>query len=167
MIDASSGGALMNKTPEETWELIETMADNNQHFKTRATTVTKGIFEVAPSESAGLANSPILPSKCQPNIAAYARVTPITPMNVHNFKKITLLQPFTIFMKHHHPKINHIRHNLKGSGITNQTDGTPLNNSNQLNTANQPQNSQNQRYKPLHTRQTYPTNFPINTLVEE
>ncbi|MED6139564.1 hypothetical protein PIB30_085049 [Stylosanthes scabra] len=36
MIDASSGGALMNKTPEEAWELIEIVADTNQHFKTRA-----------------------------------------------------------------------------------------------------------------------------------
>ncbi|MED6188064.1 hypothetical protein PIB30_082475 [Stylosanthes scabra] len=33
MVDASAGGALMNKMPEEAWELIESMADNNQHFK--------------------------------------------------------------------------------------------------------------------------------------
>ncbi|MED6113503.1 hypothetical protein PIB30_071416 [Stylosanthes scabra] len=33
------------------------MADNNQHFKTRATTVTKGVFEVGPSESTILAKS--------------------------------------------------------------------------------------------------------------
>ncbi|MED6209556.1 hypothetical protein PIB30_055783 [Stylosanthes scabra] len=29
MIDTSSGGALMNKTPKEAWELIETVADAN------------------------------------------------------------------------------------------------------------------------------------------
>ncbi|MED6169031.1 hypothetical protein PIB30_017396 [Stylosanthes scabra] len=29
MIDAFSGGALMNKTPEEAWEMIETVADTN------------------------------------------------------------------------------------------------------------------------------------------
>ncbi|MED6114689.1 hypothetical protein PIB30_082862 [Stylosanthes scabra] len=27
----------MNKTPEEAWEMIETVADANQHFSTRAT----------------------------------------------------------------------------------------------------------------------------------
>ncbi|MED6199622.1 hypothetical protein PIB30_077619 [Stylosanthes scabra] len=31
------------------------MADNNQYFKTRATTITKGVFEAAPSESTILA----------------------------------------------------------------------------------------------------------------
>ncbi|MED6188857.1 hypothetical protein PIB30_089932, partial [Stylosanthes scabra] len=55
MIDASSGGALMNKTPEEAWELIETVADANQHYKTRAT--NKGVYEVTPSKSTVLAKS--------------------------------------------------------------------------------------------------------------
>ncbi|MED6113195.1 hypothetical protein PIB30_068619 [Stylosanthes scabra] len=44
MIDASSGDALMNKTPEEAWELIETVADANQHFNRRAT--SKGVYEL-------------------------------------------------------------------------------------------------------------------------
>ncbi|MED6179203.1 hypothetical protein PIB30_114938, partial [Stylosanthes scabra] len=57
MVDASAGGALMNKTPEEAWELIESMADNNQHFKVRATSATKGVFDVTPSESTILAKS--------------------------------------------------------------------------------------------------------------
>ncbi|MED6225183.1 hypothetical protein PIB30_091256 [Stylosanthes scabra] len=43
MINASSGGALMNKMPEEVWELIETVADANQHFNQRAT--NKGVYE--------------------------------------------------------------------------------------------------------------------------
>ncbi|MED6115049.1 hypothetical protein PIB30_086420 [Stylosanthes scabra] len=47
----------MNKTPEEAWELIESVADNNQHFKTRATSAAKGVFEVIPSESTILAKS--------------------------------------------------------------------------------------------------------------
>ncbi|MED6223486.1 hypothetical protein PIB30_074425 [Stylosanthes scabra] len=55
MIDASSGGALMNKKPEEAWELIETVADANQHFNRRAT--NKGVYEVAPSDSTVLAKS--------------------------------------------------------------------------------------------------------------
>ncbi|MED6180245.1 hypothetical protein PIB30_008439 [Stylosanthes scabra] len=55
MINASSGGALMNKTPEETWEMIETVADANQHFNTRAK--NRGVHEVAPSESTMLATT--------------------------------------------------------------------------------------------------------------
>ncbi|MED6176202.1 hypothetical protein PIB30_085805 [Stylosanthes scabra] len=43
--------------PEEAWELIESMADNNQHFKVRATSAAKGVFEVNPSESTILAKS--------------------------------------------------------------------------------------------------------------
>ncbi|MED6137582.1 hypothetical protein PIB30_066262 [Stylosanthes scabra] len=57
MVDASAGGALMNKTPEEAWELIESMTDNNQHFKVRATSAAKGVFEVTPSESTILVKS--------------------------------------------------------------------------------------------------------------
>ncbi|MED6222722.1 hypothetical protein PIB30_067075 [Stylosanthes scabra] len=55
MIDTSSGGALMNKTPEEAWEMIEIVADANQHFNTRAK--VKGVYEIAPSESTMLAKS--------------------------------------------------------------------------------------------------------------
>ncbi|MED6115982.1 hypothetical protein PIB30_095868 [Stylosanthes scabra] len=57
MIDASAGGALMNKIPEKAWELIESVADNSQHFKTRATSAAKGVYEVTPSESTILAKS--------------------------------------------------------------------------------------------------------------
>ncbi|MED6224442.1 hypothetical protein PIB30_084066, partial [Stylosanthes scabra] len=45
----------MNKTPEEAWELIETVADANQHFNRRAT--SKGVYEVAPSDLTVLAKS--------------------------------------------------------------------------------------------------------------
>ncbi|MED6188968.1 hypothetical protein PIB30_091051 [Stylosanthes scabra] len=55
MIDASSGGALMNKMLEEAWELIETVADADQHFNRRTT--SKGIYEVTPSDSTVLAKS--------------------------------------------------------------------------------------------------------------
>ncbi|MED6224004.1 hypothetical protein PIB30_079601 [Stylosanthes scabra] len=47
----------MNKTPEEAWELIVSMADNNQHFKVRATSAAKYVFEVTPSELTILAKS--------------------------------------------------------------------------------------------------------------
>ncbi|MED6193251.1 hypothetical protein PIB30_017444 [Stylosanthes scabra] len=57
MINASAGGALMNKTPEEAWELIESVADNHQCFKTRATSSTGGVYEIAPSDTTVLAKS--------------------------------------------------------------------------------------------------------------
>ncbi|MED6201479.1 hypothetical protein PIB30_095498, partial [Stylosanthes scabra] len=47
----------MNKTPEEAWELIKSVADNNQHFKTRPTSAAKGVYEVTPSESTILVKS--------------------------------------------------------------------------------------------------------------
>ncbi|MED6136258.1 hypothetical protein PIB30_054443 [Stylosanthes scabra] len=55
MIDVSIGGALMNKMSEEVWELIETVANANQYFKTRAT--NKRVYKIAPSESTFLAKS--------------------------------------------------------------------------------------------------------------
>ncbi|MED6223327.1 hypothetical protein PIB30_072903 [Stylosanthes scabra] len=57
IIDAFAGRFLMNKTPEEAWELIESVANKNQHFKIRATSAAKGVYEVAPSESTILAKS--------------------------------------------------------------------------------------------------------------
>ncbi|MED6196641.1 hypothetical protein PIB30_049332 [Stylosanthes scabra] len=57
MIDASAGGALMNKTPEEAWELIESVTDNHQCLKTRDTSSGRGVYEIAPSETTVLANS--------------------------------------------------------------------------------------------------------------
>ncbi|MED6169669.1 hypothetical protein PIB30_023385 [Stylosanthes scabra] len=57
LIDASSGVSLKKKTLEEAWELIETIVDANQHFKTRLSTSAKGVFEVAPSESTVLTKS--------------------------------------------------------------------------------------------------------------
>ncbi|MED6195525.1 hypothetical protein PIB30_038660 [Stylosanthes scabra] len=45
----------MNKTSEEAMEMIETVADANQHFSTRAK--SKGVCEIAPSESTMLAKS--------------------------------------------------------------------------------------------------------------
>lgn len=46
MIDAASGGALMDKTPFEARSLIANMAENSQQFSTRAMTLTKGVHEV-------------------------------------------------------------------------------------------------------------------------
>ncbi|MED6119508.1 hypothetical protein PIB30_012414 [Stylosanthes scabra] len=57
MIDAFAGGALMNKTPVEAWELIKSVADNHQCFKTRATSSVRGMYEIAPSDTTVLAKS--------------------------------------------------------------------------------------------------------------
>ncbi|MED6141525.1 hypothetical protein PIB30_104302, partial [Stylosanthes scabra] len=58
LIDASSGGYLLVKTPEEARELIENIADASQHFRTRATaSSSKGVFGVTPNESPDLAKA--------------------------------------------------------------------------------------------------------------
>ncbi|XP_071921815.1 uncharacterized protein [Coffea arabica] len=41
IIDAASGGALVNKTPGEAWELIERMVKNSQQFDSRDTLPTR------------------------------------------------------------------------------------------------------------------------------
>ena len=46
MIDAASGGALVNKTPEGARQLISNMAENSQQFGTRADVRTKVVNEV-------------------------------------------------------------------------------------------------------------------------
>ncbi|XP_026458867.1 uncharacterized protein LOC113359455 [Papaver somniferum] len=46
MIDATSGGALVDKTPAQERALIENMASNSQQFSTRAETLVKKVNEV-------------------------------------------------------------------------------------------------------------------------
>ncbi|XP_048235719.1 uncharacterized protein LOC125371224 [Ricinus communis] len=46
MIDAASGGALVDKTPEEAKQLISNMAKNSQQFGTRADGATRRVNEV-------------------------------------------------------------------------------------------------------------------------
>ncbi|XP_027082527.1 uncharacterized protein [Coffea arabica] len=46
IIDAASGGALVNKTPQETRELIERMAENSQQFGTREDVPIRRVNEV-------------------------------------------------------------------------------------------------------------------------
>ncbi|MED6226163.1 hypothetical protein PIB30_100748, partial [Stylosanthes scabra] len=58
LIDTSSGGCLLVKTPEEARELIENIADASQHFRTRANaSSSKGVFGVTPNESPDLAKA--------------------------------------------------------------------------------------------------------------
>ncbi|XP_071939302.1 uncharacterized protein [Coffea arabica] len=49
IIDAASGGALMNKTPRGAWELIEGMAENSQQFGSREDIPTRRVNEVETS----------------------------------------------------------------------------------------------------------------------
>nr|XP_027118746.1 uncharacterized protein LOC113735989 [Coffea arabica] len=49
IIDAASGGALVNKTPREAWELIETMVENSQQFGFRESNPTCRVNEVETS----------------------------------------------------------------------------------------------------------------------
>ncbi|XP_048229087.1 uncharacterized protein LOC125369859 [Ricinus communis] len=47
MIDAASGGALVDKMPEEAKQLISNMAENSQQFSTRADEATRRVNEVS------------------------------------------------------------------------------------------------------------------------
>ncbi|XP_027157925.1 uncharacterized protein LOC113759552 [Coffea eugenioides] len=49
IIDAASGGALVNKTPREAWLLIELMAENSQQFGFRESNPTRRVNEVETS----------------------------------------------------------------------------------------------------------------------
>ncbi|XP_071927589.1 uncharacterized protein [Coffea arabica] len=49
IIDAVSGGALVNKTPRGAWELIEGMAENSQQFGSREDIPTRRVNEVETS----------------------------------------------------------------------------------------------------------------------
>ena len=52
MVDAASGGALVNKTTDEAKRLISNMAENSQQFIVRSEGVTRGINEVNHSDLA-------------------------------------------------------------------------------------------------------------------
>jgi len=51
MIDATSGGSLVDKTPTNARQLIENMASNHQQFSTKSNSITllKGTHEVEAS----------------------------------------------------------------------------------------------------------------------
>ncbi|MED6127970.1 hypothetical protein PIB30_093174 [Stylosanthes scabra] len=118
----------MNKTPGEAWELIESVADNNQYSKTRATSTAKGVFEVTPSESTVLVKS----------------LTDIASM-LKEIKEVQQMAPKILTQHpqqtHHSQQIpakhcDNTKHILKGGEITSKTDGTPINRNNHLSTAN-------------------------------
>ena len=51
MIDAASGGALVDKTPTEAMNLIANMASNSQQFKVRTDVLVRGVNEVGATSS--------------------------------------------------------------------------------------------------------------------
>ncbi|MED6181646.1 hypothetical protein PIB30_021239 [Stylosanthes scabra] len=152
MIDASNGGALMNKTPEEAWEMIETVADANQHFSSRAR--SKGIYEIAPSKSIVLAKSLVditamlkeIKEGQQPQHECPQLQENNVVASIHNFYSATAIpsynkQYYTQGRKDEQP-------NQWGPPQRNQP-RQPYN-------YNQPQNNQNTRYQLPHNRQQYP-----------
>ncbi|MED6202403.1 hypothetical protein PIB30_105019 [Stylosanthes scabra] len=151
MVDASAGGALMNKMPEEAWELIESMADNNQHFKVRATSAAKGVFEVTPSKSTILAKSLVdIADKC-PQLQEDQIIAAS-----HNFYDNQQSSPNN---RQYYPQPQGWRDNQQNRW--NPPQQPQQNQFRQPYTYNQPQNPQNQRYQPPHTRQIYhPPNVP-------
>ncbi|MED6211721.1 hypothetical protein PIB30_076371 [Stylosanthes scabra] len=144
MIDTSAGGALMNKTPEEAWELIESIADNHQCFKTRAASSVRGMYEIAPSDTTVLAKS-------------LADITNECPQ----------LQEDNVIASSHNyydgpRQTQGWRDNQQGCWNSNQQPQycQPYNN-------NPPQNSKNTRYQPPHSRQPYPSNNNSQLSYEE
>ncbi|MED6209007.1 hypothetical protein PIB30_050423 [Stylosanthes scabra] len=146
MIDASSGGALMNKTPEESWEMIEIVADSNQHFSTRAK--SKGVHEVSPSESTmlakNLAEMVAMVKEIKEGQQAYAAILKQSP-------DISHLRPTKHCWRDNQP----VRSNLPQQQQGQQR---------QPYTYSQPQNNQNTRYHPPHNRQQPPlaSNPPLS-----
>ncbi|XP_027096001.1 uncharacterized protein [Coffea arabica] len=65
IIDASSGGALVNKTTQEAWELIERMAENCQQFGTRKDVPMRNVNELQEegTEQANMAGNMPMPRR--------------------------------------------------------------------------------------------------------
>ncbi|MED6202261.1 hypothetical protein PIB30_103567, partial [Stylosanthes scabra] len=142
MVVASAGGALMNKMPEEAWELIESMADNNQHFKVRATSAAKGVFEVTPFESIIFAKSLVDIAAMLKEIKERQAATP-KPLTQHANTSQQV-------------PVKHCGWRDNQQNRWNPPQQPQQNQFRQPYTYNQPQNPQNQRYQPPYTRQNYP-----------
>ncbi|MED6213302.1 hypothetical protein PIB30_091856 [Stylosanthes scabra] len=147
MIDASAGGALMNKTPEEAWELIESVADNNQYFKTRATSTAKGVYEITPSESTVLVKS----------------LTDIASM-LRELKESQQATPKILSQQPQNSLQIPIRHCVSRMArqSTRPLESQPTTSIPPTLQQQSPINSQGPRYQPPHNRQPYPSNsnFP-------
>ncbi|MED6164833.1 hypothetical protein PIB30_093922 [Stylosanthes scabra] len=172
-----------HKTPEEAWKLIETVADANQNFNQRAT--SKGVYEVAPSNSTVLAKSLVDIAAVLKEIKEGKQVTPtllkrqlddsqqkpvrhceICSCNSHHTDECPQLQEDSAVASTHNfydvttnPPYN--RQYYTQGGRNNQP--AHLNPPQQQQaqprqpyTYSQPQNSQNPRYQLPQNRQQYP-----------
>ncbi|MED6122807.1 hypothetical protein PIB30_043397 [Stylosanthes scabra] len=154
MINASSGGALMNKTPEEAWELIETVADANQHFNRRVT--SKGDYEVAPSDSTVLAKSLVNIASMLKEIREGQQATPTLLKRQPDSSQQKPVKHCGICScnSHHTDEFPQLQEDNTMASTHNFYD-QPQAQLRQPYTYSQPQNSQNPRYQPPHNRQQY------------
>ncbi|MED6217641.1 hypothetical protein PIB30_019591 [Stylosanthes scabra] len=179
MIDASSGGALMNKTLEEVSEMIKTVADANQHFSTRAK--VKGVYEIAPSESTMLAKSLVDIAAMLKEIKEGKQVTPmllkrqtdhsqqnsikycgICSCNSHHTNECPQLQEDNLVASTHNfysvtaiPPYNK-QYYTQGWKDEQQNQWSSPQQNQSRQPYNQPRNNQNTRCQPPHNHQQYP-----------
>ncbi|MED6125925.1 hypothetical protein PIB30_073262 [Stylosanthes scabra] len=83
MIDASSGGALMNKTPKEAWELIKMWP------------MPTKILTERPPVRVYMSVNPTARSRNRLSIVRFALATPTILTNVRNYKRITQWRQLT------------------------------------------------------------------------
>ncbi|MED6221309.1 hypothetical protein PIB30_053200 [Stylosanthes scabra] len=166
MIDASSGGALMNKMPEEAWELIETVADANQHFNRRAT--SKGVYEVAPSDSTVLGKSLVDIAAMLKEIKEGQQVTLTLLKRQADNSQQKLVKHCGICSCNSHHTDECPQYYTQGGRDSQPARWIPPQQQQaqprQPYTYSQPQNSQNPRYQPPHNHQQYSlsNNPPFN-----
>ncbi|MED6185026.1 hypothetical protein PIB30_053062 [Stylosanthes scabra] len=182
-------GALMNKTPDEAWELIESVADNNQYFKTRAMTTARGVYEITPSESNVLVKSLTDIASVLKELKEGQKAGPkILIQPSHNSQQLQILrkslsdecpqlQEDNVVVSSHNfydgntisppnrsyqPQSQGWRDNQQSCWNYNQPTQYR-----QPYTTNQPQNPQTQRYQPSHNRQLYHSNNPFPSSYED
>ncbi|MED6108110.1 hypothetical protein PIB30_020380 [Stylosanthes scabra] len=146
----------MNKTLEEAWELIESIADNHQCFKTRAASSVRGMYEIAPSDTTVLAKSLADITSMLREMKESQQATP--KLLTHPSQS----SPSPEAPPKHCGIYSWWRDNQQGRWNSNQQPQyrQPYNN-------NPPHNSQNTIYQPLHSRQPYPSNNNSQLSYEE
>ncbi|MED6219862.1 hypothetical protein PIB30_039712 [Stylosanthes scabra] len=169
----------MNKTPEEAWEMIETVADANQHFSTRAK--VKGIYEIAPSESTMLAKSLVDIAAMLKEIKEGQQVTPMLLKRQTDHSQQNLIKYCGVCLcnSHHTNECPQLQednlvastHNfysatailpynkqyyMQGSKDEQQNQWSSPQQNQLRQPYNPPRNNQNTKYQPPQNRQQYP-----------
>ncbi|XP_073131691.1 uncharacterized protein [Henckelia pumila] len=95
MVDAASGGALVNKTPQEASDLIANMAANAQQFGTREDNAPRHVKE---------------DKHYRYNLVGYVRLLDIRRICVQHYKKIQHNKPMqlAVFLDNHNVDMTHI-----------------------------------------------------------